>query len=89
MGAVLVGWKFPRLSVHNRNSAALHHVQIDWARFYGFDELTEFLGAIALHVTSNDPKRAENLAAQQAIMAALTQNALGRVPDFAVRPRRW
>jgi hypothetical protein len=52
-------------------------IEIDWAQFYGFDELTEFLGAIALHVTSNDPKRAENLAARQAIMAALTQTLWG------------
>jgi hypothetical protein len=53
------------------------NIEIEWARFFGFDELTEFLGAIALHVTSSDPKRAENLAERQAIMAALTQTLWG------------
>lgn len=48
-------------------------IEIKWARLFGFNELTEFFEAIALHVTSNDPKRAETLAARQAIMTALTQ----------------
>ena len=52
-------------------------VEIEWARFFGFDELMEFLGAIALHVTSSDPKSAEKLAARQAIMAALMQTLWG------------
>ena len=52
-------------------------IEIEWARFFGFDELNEFLGAIALHVTSNDPIRGEYLAARQAIMAALTQTLWG------------
>ena len=31
-------------------------VEIDWARFFGHDELTEFLQAIAWHVTTGNPR---------------------------------
>jgi hypothetical protein len=46
-------------------------MEIDWARFVGFDELTEFLGAIAEHVTSPDRKSEDYIAAGQSIQYAL------------------
>jgi hypothetical protein len=46
-------------------------IEIDWARFLGFEELTEFLGDIALHVTRSDSDVRRN--AQQNIQSALTR----------------
>jgi hypothetical protein len=45
-------------------------VEINWARFLGSDELTEFLGDIALHVASKPDERRN---AQQSIQSALTR----------------
>lgn len=52
-------------------------VRIEWSRFLGFYELTEILGVIAMHVTSNDPKSVETLAARQSIQYALTETLWG------------
>ena len=48
------------------------NVEIDWARFIGFEELTDFLHAVALHVT-NRGQNDEQLAAGQSINYALTR----------------
>jgi hypothetical protein len=49
------------------------NVEIDWARFFGFVELTEFLGAIAWHVTTGNPKNDDYRDARWSIGAALTR----------------
>jgi len=46
-------------------------IEIDWARFLGFEELTRLLGDVALHVTSKDSDEHRN--AQQSIQSALTR----------------
>jgi hypothetical protein len=46
-------------------------IEIDWARFLGFEELTEFLGDIALHVTRSESDVRRN--AQQNIQSALAR----------------
>ncbi len=52
----------------------LTNVKIDWARFFGFDELTEFLlNAIASHVAYYGPKSDEYKAARLSIASALTR----------------
>jgi hypothetical protein len=48
-------------------------LQIDWARFIGFDELTRFIGTISEHVASNDPKSQERADSWQRINYALMQ----------------
>jgi hypothetical protein len=50
------------------------NVQIDWSRFFDFGELTDFLWAIAMHVTSQQgEKREERITAGQTINSALTK----------------
>jgi hypothetical protein len=69
--------KVGRLEIHpaykySTESPKVHtNVEIDWARFVGFDELTEFLGAIAMHVTSPDRKSEDYIAAGLSIQYAL------------------
>jgi hypothetical protein len=46
-------------------------IEIGWTRFLGFEELTEFFGDIALHVSSSNPDERRN--AQQSIQSALTK----------------
>jgi hypothetical protein len=46
-------------------------IEIDWARFLGFEELTEFLDVIASHVTSSNSDEHRN--AQQSIQSAMTR----------------
>ena len=48
-------------------------VKIEWPRFLSSHELIKILGAIAMHVTSNNPKSVESLAAGQSIHYALTE----------------
>jgi hypothetical protein len=48
-------------------------VEIDWARFFGFTELTQFLGAIAWHVTTGNPQKDDYKDARWSITAALTR----------------
>jgi hypothetical protein len=48
-------------------------IQLNFGRFFGFSELTQFLEAIAEHVTSPDPKSDEYVAARQTIRNELTQ----------------
>jgi len=49
-------------------------IEIDWARFIGFDELTDFLNAIVIHVASGrDPQNNEGSAAWRNIHYALTK----------------
>lgn len=52
-------------------------VEVDWARFIGFGELTEFLGAIAIHVTSENPKNDDRTTACQSINRSLTETLWG------------
>lgn len=47
------------------------NIEIDWARFLGFEELTQFLGDIALHVADGNSDERRN--AQQAIQSSLTR----------------
>lgn len=47
-------------------------IKIDWARFLGFVELTQFLDAIALHVTSGNRENADYIDARQSIQSGLT-----------------
>ena len=48
-------------------------IQLDWGRFFGFSELRQFLGAVAMHVTNPDPKSEEALDAGQSIHYELTK----------------
>jgi hypothetical protein len=48
-------------------------VRIDWSRFLGYRTITEFLDAIALHVTNPSPKSDEYVSARQGIQAAMTK----------------
>ena len=48
-------------------------VQIDWSRLLGYRTITEFLDAIASHVTNPNPKSDEYVSARQGIQAALTE----------------
>jgi hypothetical protein len=48
-------------------------IEIDWGRFFGYAELTDFLWAIATHVTSQREKKDERVAAWQSINSALTK----------------
>jgi len=48
-------------------------LKIDWGRFMGFEELTQFFGTIADHVTNHDPKSNERAAALQSINYVLTK----------------
>jgi hypothetical protein len=48
-------------------------VQIDWSRLLGYRTITEFLDAIASHVTNPSPKSDEYVSARQGIQAALTK----------------
>jgi hypothetical protein len=47
-------------------------LEIDWARFFGFSELTDFLNAMAIHVTTGNDKNEDYIHARQAIQSALT-----------------
>ena len=47
------------------------NIEIDSARFFGFEELTQFLEDIALHVTNGNSDERRN--AQQGIQSALTR----------------
>jgi hypothetical protein len=49
------------------------NVEIDWARFFGYDELTEFLQAIAWHVTTGNLKNSDYRDALSSINAGLTK----------------
>jgi hypothetical protein len=49
------------------------NIEIDRARFFGFEELAEFLGAIAWHVTTGNPKSDDYRDALRSINAALTR----------------
>lgn len=59
-------------------------VKIDWARLLGYEELTQFLGMIASHVTNPDPKSDAYVAARQRIEASLTETlwANYRISEF-------
>jgi hypothetical protein len=48
-------------------------VEINWARFFAFVELTEFLNAIAWHVTTGNPKSDDFRQARSSINASLTR----------------
>jgi hypothetical protein len=48
-------------------------VQLDWSRFLGYRTITEFLDAIASHVTNPSPKSDEYVSARQSVQAALTE----------------
>ena len=48
-------------------------VQLDWSRFLGYRTITEFLDAIASHVTNPSPKSDEYVSARQGVQAALTE----------------
>ncbi|MBU6457807.1 MAG: hypothetical protein KGK01_19115 [Bradyrhizobium sp.] len=63
------------------------NIEIDWARFVGFDELTVFLDAIAWHVVSANSLSDEYRDASQNMLRALT-NAVGQLSRLAVRPCR-
>lgn len=43
-------------------------IEIDWARFFGFDELVQFVGAVAMHVTRSDADRLNNYPSIQTAM---------------------
>jgi hypothetical protein len=49
------------------------NVQIDWSRLLGYRTITEFLDAIASHVTNGSPKSDEYVSVRQGIQAALTE----------------
>jgi hypothetical protein len=71
--------KLGRLEIHpyykysTESPEVYTSVEIDWARFIGFAELTEFLGAVLIHVTSQNPKNDERIDAWQSINRALTE----------------
>jgi len=46
-------------------------IEIDWARLFGYEELTEFLDGIAMHVASGNSDELRN--ARQSIQSALTK----------------
>lgn len=48
-------------------------VKIDWARFFDFSELSEFLGQIAWHVTTGDPNNEDFKGARSNINSAFTR----------------
>jgi hypothetical protein len=48
-------------------------VQIDWARFFGYVELTEFLEATAWHVTTGNPNNDDYRDSKLSINSALTR----------------
>lgn len=48
-------------------------VEVDWARFFGYDELTELLQVIAWHVTTGNPKSNDYRDALSSINAGLTK----------------
>jgi hypothetical protein len=48
-------------------------LEIEWARFFGFVELTEFLDVIAWHLTSGNPENADHINARRSIQTALTR----------------
>jgi hypothetical protein len=58
------------------NPEVYTNTEIDSARFFGFEELTEFLGDIALHVTSgnSDERRDTQLSIQSALTRTLWDN---------------
>jgi hypothetical protein len=64
-------------------------VRIEWARFLDFEELTQFLGAIARLVTK--PQSDEYIAAQQSIQSALTQTLWGnyRISQYEDSDLAW
>ena len=47
-------------------------LEITWARFFGFSELSEFLNAMAIHVTTGNDKNEDYIHARQSIHSALT-----------------
>ena len=53
-------------------------VKIDWSRFLGYRTITEFLAAIASHVTNSNPKSDEYVSARQGIQAALMETLWGK-----------
>jgi hypothetical protein len=48
-------------------------LEMQWARFLGFAELSGFLGIIAWHVTGSDPENDDPMDAERRIQAALTR----------------
>jgi hypothetical protein len=48
-------------------------LEIDWARFLSFDELTDFLDAIMHHVTNNDGTNDDYINARQSVLYGLTR----------------
>jgi hypothetical protein len=48
-------------------------LEMEWARFFGFVELTEFLNVIAWHVTSGNPKNDDHMEARRSIQTAITR----------------
>jgi len=68
--------KLGRLEIHPRyeysaeSPQVFTDIEIDWARFVGYEELTGFLGTIALHVASEAD---EGTAAGRTIDCALTK----------------
>jgi hypothetical protein len=49
-------------------------IEIDWARFLGFEELTRFLGDVALHVTGDAERRNAQQNIQSALIRPLWEN---------------
>jgi hypothetical protein len=70
--------KLGRLEIHPSYNYSIQtpevstSVEIDWARFVGFDELTEFLDVIAMHTTSQNSK-IDKIATGQSIHYGLTK----------------
>lgn len=62
----------PGIDYRNAFPDVYTNVKIDWARFFGFVELTEFLEAIAWHVITGNPKNDDYRDARWSISVALT-----------------
>ena len=67
----------PSYDYTTENPNVYTDIRIEWSRFLGSYELMQILRDIAMHVTSNNPKSVESLAAQQSIHYALTETLWG------------
>ena len=72
-----------KISPHHKYTSAHPEVraslEIDWARFFGFAELTGFFHDVASHVTTGD---AQNTDAHRSIQSALVKTRYGTTIAF-------